>query len=484
MKIHFESGDLTNCGGRAAMVFADREGRMINGHPDVNAKLEPFATSGELGRSNGQHVYISNTDGLSVERLLLVNVGDPDFDADQLRRAAAEGWKALRARGFKSVAVSLGGFADEAQVRASIEGLILGEYIYTDLKTEKENLPNRLEDLHLVEAEEWREKVGVWAAICGGTNRARDLCQMPPNILNPTSMAEMAVTWGEEFGLKTTIIEEDTLKAEGMNTMLSVSQGSEQPAKLIIFEYNPPKPSGKTFAFVGKAVTFDSGGLSLKPPGSMPEMKGDMGGGAAVFGIMTSLRDAKCPHRVVGVVPAVENMPSGSATRPSDVVKSLSGITVEINNTDAEGRLILADALTYTGRFKPDYVVDFATLTGACLVALGTKIFGVMGNHEPLVEAIIEAGEQVNEPFWELPLYKGYEELLKSSVADVSNIGSSRWGGTIVAGLFLKRFAGDYQWAHCDIAAAIFEKSDSYQPEGGTGVGVRMGLRMMELMES
>ena len=484
MKIHFENGDLTQCGGRVAMVLADRDGHILNGHPAVNAILEPFATSGELGKSNGQHVYISHTEGLSVSRLLLVNIGDPEIEADQLRRATAEGWKALRTRGFTSVALSLDGLDDEAQVRAALEGLFLGEYTYTDLKTDKDNLPNRLENLHLTGAEKWRGKISVWEAICGGTNRARDLCQMPPNILNPTTMAELAVKWGETFGLKTTVLEEDTLKAEGMNTLLSVSQGSEQPAKLILFEYEPANPSGKTFAFVGKAVTFDSGGLSLKPPASMPEMKGDMGGGAAVFGIMTSLRDAKCPHRVVGVVPAVENMPSGSATRPSDVVKSLSGITVEINNTDAEGRLILADALTYAGRYKPDYVVDFATLTGACLVALGTKIFGVMGNHKPLVNAIIEAGEDVNEPFWELPLYKGYEDMLKSSVADTSNIGNSRWGGTIVAGLFLKRFAGDYQWAHCDIAAAIFEKSDAYQPEGGTGAGVRMGLRMMELMGS
>jgi leucyl aminopeptidase len=245
-------------------------------------------------------------------------------------------------------------------------------------------------------------------------------------------------------------------------------------------DYQPENPSGKTICLVGKAVTYDTGGISLKPSNSMAEMKGDMGGGAAVLGAMTVLAASGCPHHVVGLVPAVENMPSGKATKPSDVVTSLAGLTVEVNNTDAEGRLILIDALTYAARYEPDYVVDFATLTGACLVALGPKVYAVMGNHEPLVEAIVEAGKEVNEPFWELPLVEEYKEFLKSDVADISNISSVRWGGTITAGLFLERFASKYKWAHCDIAAAIFEKADDVNPSGGNGAGVRMIIEAME----
>ena len=306
---------------------------------------------------------------------------------------------------------------------------------------------------------------------------------MPANILTPVKMAELAQTWGEDHGYETTVYDEAYIEKEGMGSMLSVGQGSSQPSRFLVMEYKPPAPSGKTVALVGKAVTFDSGGLSLKPSGSMPEMKGDMGGGAAVLGIMTVLKAAGCPHHVVALVPAVENMPSGSATRPSDVVTTLSGLTVEINNTDAEGRLILIDALTYAARYKPDYVIDFATLTGACLVALGPKVFGVMGNHQPLVDAIVKAGKELHEPFWQLPLVDEYKEYLKSDVADISNISSTRWGGTITAGLFLERFARDYRWAHCDIAAAIFEKSDDYSPSGGTGVGVRTVVSVLENLE-
>lgn len=483
MKVHYSATEVTQFACKALMIFADNKGRILNGHPDLNPALAEFAETEELGKSNGQCVYLPHFKGVKAERLLLVNVGDADFGHDDLRKAAAEGWKDLRKKGFKSMATSLHGWTDEAHVRALVEGFSLGEYVYTEFKTKKEKCPTRLEDLTLLGGEAWKSQIQTWIAICEGTNRARDLCQMPPNVLHPSRFAEIAEEWGRAFGVRTRIIEEDELRREGMHLMLSVANGSQYPAQFIIMDYEPAKPSGKTFAFVGKAVTFDSGGLSLKPPSSMPEMKGDMGGGAAVMGIMSTLKAAGCKHRVIGLVPAVENMPSGTATRPSDVVSSLSGLTVEINNTDAEGRLILADALTYASRFKPDYVIDFATLTGACLVALGSKIYAVMGNNKALVQAIMEAGEEVAEPFWELPLYKGYDDLLKSSVADVSNIGSSRWGGSIVAGLFLQRFIGDYTWAHCDIAACIFEKSDSYNPEGGNGAGVRMAMRMMEILE-
>lgn len=483
MNIHFTSENLAGARQRCLVLLAQRDGRILNGQPSFSAALQPFIESGEFGKNEGDHLYLIQPRGFELERLLFVNLGERVSKSDDLRCAAAEAWKILADKRQTEAMVSLDGLDDES-ARAVVEGFILGDYKYTDLKTEKDKLSTRLENLTVHTTRPGGEEaVRRWYTICRGTCRARDLSQMPANILDPQKFASLALEWGATFGFKTEVMEARAIKDLGMGAMYSVGQGSQKPSKFIIMEYTPAKPSGKTFALVGKAVTFDSGGLSLKPPSSMPEMKGDMGGGAAVMGVMTVLRDCQCPHRVVGLVPAVENMPSGSATRPSDVVTTLSGLTVEINNTDAEGRLILIDALTFAARYKPDYVVDYATLTGACLVALGTKVHGVMGNHQPLVDAILAAGREVHEVFWQLPLVDDYKTLLKSEVADISNISSSRWGGTITAGLFLERFAEDYRWAHCDIAATIFEEKEDYHPQGGNGTGVRMTMRMMELLE-
>lgn len=479
MKLHFTDENLESIKHRCLVVFADRDGNVLNGGPAFAELLAPFVESGEFGRSFKDEIFLTEPKAVAAQRVLFFNVGKKIKGADDYRKSSARAWKSLRKKRIKDVLVSVAGL-NEAETRAVAEGFFLGDYNFTELKTKKENLPVKLENLTFHGAGSHADAIARWQIACGGTNRARDLYQLPANILNPVTLSEKALAWGEEFGFKTTVMEEDEMRELGMGSLLSVSQGSVLPARMMIMEYEPENPSGKTFCFVGKAVTFDSGGLSLKPSAGMAEMKNDMGGGATVLGIMTCLKAMNCPHRVVGLVPSVENMPSGSATRPSDVVTSLSGKTVEINNTDAEGRLILIDALTYAERFKPDYVMDFATLTGACLVALGPKCMAVMGNHKPLVDAVLKASEETHELFWELPLIEEYEELLDSDVADISNISSTRWGGTITAGLFLKEFAGDYQWAHCDIAPAMFEKEADYHPVGGTGIGVRMTLSLLE----
>ena len=479
MKIKFDAGPLEKIECRGLVVLAYKNGGIINGCPGLGEQLAPFVTSGEFGSKFGDSIYLTDPRGIKAQRLLVFNVGEKITKADDLRRATAKAWKTIREMGLADLLFSLEGFADEEQARAAFEGFILGDYQFIDFKTEAEKLPNRLKSLTVQGRPEFEAKVNRWFAICQGTCRARDLSQMPANVLTPTKFAHFAHEWSALGGYTVNVLEEADIEKEGMGAMLSVGQGSAEPSKFILMDYRPAKPSGRTIALVGKAVTFDSGGLSLKPSASMPEMKGDMGGGAAVLGIMSVLKTIGCPHRVVGLVPSVENMPSGSATRPSDVVKTLAGLTVEINNTDAEGRLILIDALTYADRYKPDYVVDFATLTGACLVALGPKVCAVMGNHQPLVDHILEAGRAVHEPFWQLPLVEEYNELLKSNTADISNISSVRWGGSITAGLFLQRFAEKYQWAHCDIAAAIFEKGDDYHPPGGTGIGVRMMVEVL-----
>jgi len=479
MDIHIKSGKLEVLEGRCLLILATKDGKLLNGFDAAAEQLKPFAESGEFGKAAGGNIYLTQPQGIKAQRLLFFNVGEKVNKPEDLRKASASAWKILRGKGFKEVLFSLDGLEDDA-VRAVLEGFILADYQYTDLKSEKDKLPGRLESLTLHDNRGCGEKVARWQAICSGTMRARDLSQMPANLLHPERMAELASEWAEPCGYKATILDEAAIKKEGMGSFYSVGYGSDRESRFIIMEYEPEQPSGKTVVLVGKAVTFDSGGLSLKPSGGMAEMKGDMGGGAAVIGTMSVLRDAGCKHRVIGLVPAAENMPSSKATRPSDVVTSLSGLTIEINNTDAEGRLILADALTYAARYKPDFVVDYATLTGACLVALGPGVCGVMGNHQGLVDTILKASKTVNEPFWQLPLVDEYNEFLKSPVADISNISSSKWGGTITAGLFLQRFAAEYKWAHCDIAAAILEKGNAYSTTGGNGTGVRMSVEMLE----
>jgi len=480
MEIIVKKGDLAVVPGRCLIILATKDGEVLNGPAVAKELLAPFVETGEFGKKFGGTVYLTSADGIAAERVLFMNIGEKVKESDQLRKATARSWKGLRGKGFKELLFSLDGLDGDEAKRAAVEGFILGDYQYTDLKSEKDKLPARLQELTVHTSEDLEKAINRWHHIAQGTIKARDLCQMPANVLYPESLAERATAWAEPSGYSVEILDEAACRELGMGALLSVSQGSDRKPAFIIMDYQPENPSGKTIALVGKAVCFDSGGLSLKPSNSMAEMKGDMGGGAAVVGTMTTLRDAGCRHRVIGLVPAVENMPSARATRPSDVVTSMSGITIEVNNTDAEGRLILADALTYAKRYQPDFVIDYATLTGACLVALGPRICAVMGNHQALVDGILEAGRKVHEPFWQLPLVEEYNELLDSKTADISNISSTRWGGTITAGLFLQRFAGDFQWAHCDIAPSLYEKATDYHPAGGIGLGVRMTVELLD----
>ena len=404
MKINFITEDIDSAAHRCLLVLANKSGETINGSEKLAGLLQPFVASGEFGKNFGGSVYLANPAGITAQRVLFFNIGDKVGKTHDLRRATARAWKGLSKRGYNEILFGSHGFENDEHLRAAFEGLVFGDYQYTDLKTEKEKLPSRLETVNLTGDAQVAAKITRWNAIAEGTLRARDLSQTPANILTPRRFAELASEWAPLGGSKVTVMDDEQCRTEGMGAMLAVGQGSAEESKFIIMDYQPANPSGKTIVLVGKAVTFDSGGLSLKPSNMMAEMKGDMGGGAAVVGIMSVLKQADCRHRVIGLVPAVENMPSAAAIKPSDVVTSLSGLTIEINNTDAEGRLIMADALAYAARYNPDYVIDYATLTGACLMALGPKVCGVMGNHQPLVEAIVRAGDKVHEPFWQLPL--------------------------------------------------------------------------------
>lgn len=313
---------------------------------------------------------------------------------------------------------------------------------------------------------------------------ARDLINMPPNDCTPSYLASFSAGVAKKGGLKCRIFDRKKLEKMGSNTLLSVAKGSEQPPFLITLSTPAPARKGLVIALVGKGVTFDSGGLSLKTGAAMMEMKADMSGAAAVIGAMTALSERTLPFEVRAYIPTVENMVNGKATRPGDVVKSLDGQTVEILNTDAEGRLILCDAITLAEREGADIIIDVATLTGACVVALGTKYAGLFSDDDELCHTILDAARRSGELFWRLPLAAEYDELLKSSVADMKNIGN-QWGGAITAALFLKRFVKKARWAHLDIAGPAFDESGGGStPKGGAGFGVKTLVRAVELLAS
>jgi leucyl aminopeptidase len=315
-------------------------------------------------------------------------------------------------------------------------------------------------------------------------NYTRDLANEPGAYMTPTDMAERAREIANEFGLSIDVLDEARMEQEGMGSLLSVTRGSDQPAKLIILKYTPAGKAetegSSLLSFVGKGVTFDSGGISLKPGENMELMKYDMTGGATVLGAMRAIAQLKPPIPILGVAPCTENLPSGKATKPGDVVKAMTGKTIEIINTDAEGRLILADAIAYAKKLGATKVIDMATLTGAVSIALGDVNAAVLGTDQELIDEIIEAGREVGEKFWQLPLDKEYSKQIKSDIADIKNVGG-RKAGTITAAAFLKEFADGLSWAHLDIAGTAWgDDAKPYRSKGPTGIAVRTLLRIVD----
>ena len=315
-------------------------------------------------------------------------------------------------------------------------------------------------------------------------NFTRDLANEPPNILQPTEMAKRAQKMAKEVGLKCQILNEAQMKKLGMNSLLSVSLGSEQPAKLIVLRYTPKKSTGKKgelLSLVGKGVMFDTGGISIKPSANMDAMKYDMSGGATVLGAMRAIALLKPTIPVLGIVGCVENMPDGKASRPSDVVTAMNGKTIEILNTDAEGRLVLADAVAYAEKQGATKIIDMATLTGAVVVALGSHNTGIMGNCQDLMDEIIDTGNEVGEGFWQLPIGEEYSAEIKSDIADVKNIGNKGRAGTIAGGVFIQEFIDKAKWGHLDIAGTAWaDGAKPHQSKGPTAVAVKTLVRIAE----
>jgi leucyl aminopeptidase len=396
-----------------------------------------------------------------------------------LRRAASAALRRARDLGARSVAVELLGdrLPTRQRAHALVEGGILGTYTFDRYKREKsDKLVDRLTvvvpDARTArEAGEGARRGEVFAR---ATWFARDLVNAPANDVHPTQLARVATQVAREGKLKLRIYDRDACRKLGMGAFLGVAAGSEQPPKFIHLTYAPRSRARKRVAVVGKGITFDAGGLDLKSAEGMLRMKDDMSGAAAVLGIMHALPRLRPTVEVHGLIAAAENMPSGSAIRPGDVLRAMNGTTIEVGNTDAEGRLTLADALCYANRqVKPDEIIDMATLTGACVVALGPLCAGLFTNEKSLGDRLLAAAEEAGERLWPLPLIEDYREFLKSDIADLNNVGP-RGGGAITAGLFLKEFAGSTPWAHLDIAGPAFSEKDlPLAPKGGTGVAVR-----------
>jgi leucyl aminopeptidase len=428
----------------------------------------------------GHVTHLHSNGGLRARRVVVVGLGKrAETTPETLRRAAAAGLRRARDLGARSVAIEVLGDRLPARQRAQavVEGSILGTYTFDRYKREKSD--KQVESLQVTEPDgrqrrEAGEGVRRGEVFAQATWFARDLINAPANDVHPTHLARVAAEIAKAGGLDLQVLERADCKKLGMGAFLGVAAGSEQPPKFIHLAYTPSGRRRKKVAVIGKGITFDSGGLDLKSAEGMLRMKDDMSGAAAVLGIMRALPALKPAVEVHGLIAATENMPSGSAIRPGDILKAMNGTTIEIGNTDAEGRLTLADAICYAAqKVDADEIVDMATLTGACVVALGPLCSGLFANDQGLAGRLLAAAEAAGERMWQLPLVDEYREHLKSDVADLNNVGP-RGGGAITAGLFLKEFAGDRPWAHLDIAGPAFlEKDSPLAPKGGTGYAVR-----------
>ncbi|MDX1455863.1 MAG: leucyl aminopeptidase, partial [Gammaproteobacteria bacterium] len=416
--------------------------------------------------------------GLGTSRVMLLGLGkEADLDSLTLQKAVKSAASQLVGTDIKHATFALEDAAKKLDPLAALRDTVLavsyGSYRFEHCKTvAKAKKKIALNKVSFVaegkSAAKRKTAVKNAAAVASGVEFTRDLGNLPGNICTPTYLANEAKKLAKEHAkLKVTVLDEKKMKELKMGSLLSVSRGSRQPAKLIIFEWKGGKAGDKPNAIVGKGLTFDAGGISLKPAPAMDEMKYDMCGGASVFGAMKAVCEMGLNKNVVGVVPASENLPDGDANKPGDIVTSMSGQTIEILNTDAEGRLILCDALTYTERFKPKTVIDIATLTGACVVALGSHASGLMGNDDKLIEKIKKAADDSSDRVWQLPLWSDYDRQLDSPFADMQNIGGKE-AGSITAGCFLARFTRKFKWAHLDVAGTAWgsgaEKSASGRP--------------------
>jgi leucyl aminopeptidase len=459
------------------------EDRKIHDDRIINRIIKKALQLKEFKAEKGDELTLYDLKDLNTKRVIFAGLGKHEkIDLETLRAGCGEIVKKCIAAGLEAIWVAVPAaqklkMETPDVVEALMEGACLANHMFDKYKKEKKKKP--IKEINFLVKPEGLGKLRRIAprvnTICAGTILAREWISTPSNEKTPEQFTRSIVSRARRHGLKTRVLREKELKQQKFGALLAVAAGSQSKPSMVVLEH---KPAGaqKTLALVGKGVTFDSGGLNIKTGESMAGMKADMSGAAVVAATMITLARLKTKSHLIAAIPIVENMPSGKATRPGDIVRSHAGKTIEIGNTDAEGRLILIDAMSYVvKKHKPQVMIDLATLTGACVVALGEKIAGVFTPDDELAETIIGSGIKNHERCWRMPLPEDYKELLKSDFADINNMASSRWGGAITAALFLSEFSGDTRWAHIDIAGpAYLKKGGAYRGPGGTGFGVRL----------
>lgn len=444
---------------------------------------EMLATD-EMRGKQGDMVFIYRPGNIRAKRLLLIGGGKrEDNTFETIRKIAGTATRFLRGKSIRSFATLRRSQLDlERSVQAFVEGALMGLFEPDMYKTENKE-ERRIDEIIIVTSAEGGEEAltrGVQRGhvIAEAVNLARELSNEPSSTLTPTELAERAKEVASSYGLDIDILDEARMKELGMGALLGVARGSDEPAKMIILRYEPDgtEPMGNdadVVAIVGKGITFDTGGISIKPAENMEKMKYDMSGAAATLAAMQAIAQLKPNINVIGVMPTAENMPSGRAYKPGDVLRAMSGKTIEVINTDAEGRLILADAITYARKLGATKIIDLATLTGAVSIALGPFNVAIMGNDQALIDEVRQAATEVGERFWQLPMDEDYREFIKSDIADIKNSGG-RYAGTITASWFLREFAEDTPWVHLDIAGTAWENERKpYMSKGPTGVAIR-----------
>lgn len=449
----------------------------------LGGAISQLIEDGEITGKSGEITLIHTLGRIPPARVMVAGLGDrDDFSLDVVRGVTAESCRRLCRIGVKRLAMiahgaGVGGLDARSTGQAIAEGAILGLYRFDKYKSSEED-GGKIEQLTIVEFDESKTKeieqgVSDGDIVADSVNLCRDMVNEPANFLTPARMAEAALEVARETSIELEVLERDDIRERGMGALIGVAQGSVEPPKLIVMRYLGNPDDRRILGLLGKGITFDSGGISLKPASNMGAMKGDMAGGASVIAAMKAIGRFRPPINVTAIVPATENMPSGRAQRPGDVVRTFSGKTIEIDNTDAEGRLVLADAAAYASSIGVTHIVDVATLTGAVRVALGGVCTGAFGNNQEFTDSVVAAGESVGERIWQMPTYDDYREQYKSDVADIKNTGGSP-AGSITGAMIIGEFVGDAAWVHLDIAAtSMSDYTKGHNVKGATGVPVR-----------
>jgi len=472
-----------------AVVLPLLDGRKLTGSgrelQDATGKvlgsfLRKFDNSGDFGVSN----TLYDVEGTYTQRVELVGVGDEKkLTLQKLRALSSKTARKLETSGARDVSIyfpelNVKGTSLADRVQAIAEGVWLGLYTFDKYQTKKRENKRALRSLTIMipsrrDLDGAEAAVATARAVASGTNFARDLGNEPGNVCTPEFLGDQAAALKHKK-LKVTVMDKKAIEKSGFTALLAVNQGSAKEPRFIVLEYNGGKKGDAPVALVGKGLTFDAGGISIKPGQAMDEMKFDMCGSAAVLGIFKAVTDMNLSVNLLGVIPSTENLLGGAAYKPGDIVTTYKGVTIEVLNTDAEGRIILSDALAYAAEKKPAEIIDFATLTGACVIALGAQATGLMGSSKKLKSGLKISGDHTHDRVWELPMYEEYQEQIKSKIADIRNIGG-REAGTITAACFLSRFVDDIPWAHLDIAGTAWDmKGTDLSPVGATGAGVRL----------